>query len=270
METKESIITNLKGQSMAIIVGALFTFFYFTQVSFTEQNSQTPPLRTIEVVGTAEMALKPDKINLNIQLYFNDNTRKEKEGNLFKILKKHGIEEKDIIYTNNNGNYIGVYSLWYRYYFDYWYYGYNTNRVQTYTIAITSEMNPKEIMSDLTKPLIHNLWIGNSEFSDASEYRKQVKIEAIKAAKEKAKYLLQAVDEELGYVLSIQELDPSSQNNQRYYDPYWGYSYDYPNQNLSSSTSNSVVSSGQNNDNAVQGAASDKLKYGVKVVFSIK
>lgn len=266
----ETIISHLKGQSKAVIAGAIIMLFYFSQVSFSEQNPSKPLNRTIEVVGTAEMALKPDKINLHIQLYFNDNTRKEKEEKLFKILKKHGIEEKDIVYTNNYGFYGGPFSLWYRYYYEYWYYSYNNNRAQTYTIPITANMNPKEILSDLTKPLIYNLWIAESEFSDATEYRKQVKIEAIKAAKEKAKYLLESVGEEIGYVISIEELEPNPQNTYQGYHPYWGYSYGRINQSLSSSTSNSVINSNQNTDNAVQGAASEKLKYGVKVIFSIK
>lgn len=263
------IITNLKGQGKAILAGALIMLFYFSQVSFSEQKKQKLPNRTIEVTGTAEMALKPDKINLNIQLYFNNDTKKTKEDKLFKILKKHGIEEEDIVFTNY-GNHIGWYSLWYRYYHEYWYYNYSSNRAQTYTIPITAKMNPKDIMRDLQKTLIYNLWIGNSKFSNATEQRKKVKIEAIKAAKEKAKYLLLAVGEEIDYVVSIEELNPDSQNYNRRHHPYWGYSYGGINQNLSSSTSNTIVNSNQNQNNTVQHSSSEKLKYGVKVTFSIK
>jgi hypothetical protein len=259
----------LNKQSTVIIIGAILMFGYFSLASFTNPSNKTIENRTIEVIGTAEMALKPDKIQLNIQLYFNNDSRKIKEAKLFKILKKHGIKEEDIIYSNNYGNHRGYYSLWYRYYYEYWYYGYNNNYARTYSIPVTAKMSPKDIMSDLTKPLIYNLWIGNSEFTDATTYRKQVKIEAIKAAKEKAKYLLEALGEQISYVVSIEELNPNNQT-QRTWDSYWGNSYHNLGSNLSSNTSNSVVTSNQNSDNTVKGAASDKLKYGVKVIFAIK
>jgi hypothetical protein len=266
METQK---LKLNKQSTAIIIGVILMFAYFALVSFTNPSNKTIENRTIEVIGTAEMSLKPDKIRLNIQLYCNNDSRKIKEAKLFKILKKHGIKEGDIVYTSNYGNHRGPYSLWYRYYYEYWYYGYNNTFARTYSIPVTAKMNPKDIMSDLTKPLIYNLWIGDNEFSDAIQYRKQVKIEAIKAAKEKAKYLLEALGEQISYVVSIEELNPNNQT-QRTWAPYWGHSYRNSVSNLSTSTSNVAVTSNQNNNNTVKGAATDKLKYGVKVIFAIK
>jgi formylglycine-generating enzyme required for sulfatase activity len=52
--------------------------------------------------------------------------------------------------------------------------------------------------------------IGEVKHSKLKEYKKQVKIDALKAAKEKATYLLASIDEELGRVLTIDEGSSSS------------------------------------------------------------
>jgi uncharacterized protein YggE len=236
----------------------------FSLYSFTNKGEKLSQERTIEVVGSAEMSLKPDKIKLRIQLAYNNKTRKEKEDKLFKVLKKHGVEEDQVEYANFNG-YSGWYSNWYRYYHEYWYY--RSTYYHTYDIPIDTKLDPKKLLQDLKKPDIHNLWIQNDGFKDITEQRKKVKIAAIRAAKEKATYLLEALDEKLGYVISIQEIDATKQT--RHYNPYHGYSFGAQS-NLSSSSSNSIVNSNQTQENTVKGAATDKLKYQVKVLFTIK
>lgn len=246
-----------------IIALSLFALLYSFTSNTASEKTNSP--RTIEVIGSAEMSLKPDKIKLRIQLAFNNKTRKAKEDKLFKILKKHGIEEDKVEYANFNG-YTGWYYNWYRYYYEYWYY--NSRYYHTYDIPIDASINPKKLLQDLKKPDINGLWIQNDGFKDITAQRKKVKIAAIKAAKEKANYLLGAVDEKLGYVVSIKEVSPIP--NSRFYNPYWGYGYGGYNNNLSSSSSNSIVNSNQNQQNTVKGAATDKLKYEVQVVFTIQ
>lgn len=254
----------LKITTKFLLLATAITTLIFLFYSFTNNEKNTPQERTIEVVGSAEMSLKPDKIKLRIQLAFNNSNRKQKEEKLFKTLKKHGIEEDQVEYGNYNG-YVGWYSNWYRYYHEYWYY--NRTRYQTYDIPVVATMNPKKLLQDLKKPDIYNLWIQNDGFKDITEQRKKVKIAAIKAAKEKASYLLEALDEKVGVVVSVQEMDATPQA--RYFNPYYGYSFG-GHQNLSSSTSNSIVNSNQNPETTVKGAATDKLKYEVKVIFTIK
>ena len=237
----------------------------FSLYSFTNNvTNNTLPPRTIEVVGSAEMSLKPDKIKLQVQLRLNGKNRKEQEKKLFKILKKHGIDEKQVEYTGFN-YFTGWYYHWYYYYYEYWYY--NNNYYQSYNIPINSEIDPKKLLSELKRPLVNNLWIRNDGFENITEQRKKVKISAIKAAKDKASYLLEAVGEKLGTIVTIEEVEPKPTTS--YGNPYWGY-YRYNQPNLSSSSSNAIVNSGQSNSNTVQGAPTDKLKYEVKVLFTIK
>lgn len=237
----------------------------FTVFSFTNYSTENPNKgRTIEVIGSAEMSLKPDKIKLRIQLTFNNQNRKEKEEKLFKILKKHGIDEDKVELTSYNG-YGGIYYNWYRYYYELWYY--NNSYYHNYDLPIDNTIDPQKLMHDLKKPAVHGLWIENDGFKDITGQRKKVKIAAIQAAKEKASYLLEAVGEKLGTVVSIQEV--KAQGNTNHFNPYWGYGY--RNQNsLSSSSSNVSVSSNQNKNETVKGAATDKLKYEVKVLFTIQ
>lgn len=241
-----------------------FIFFAFKPGEVDDSTK----IKTINVTGSAEMAVKPDQIKLQVRLYVERDKKDTKEKEFFKILEKHGIKKEDVEIFGLNGHQ-GPYWRWWYYYYEYWYY--SSSYYQTYTIPINNEVDPQKLLSDLKKPLIYSVAIVNGEVSNITEYRKKVKIEAIKAAKEKAQYLLGALGEQIGTVINIQEISPSLQQNYRGWDPYWGYSYSYPSHNLSASSSNTIVNSGQqNNQNGIQHVASDKLKYEVSVTFQIK
>jgi len=87
-----------------------------------------------------------------------------------------------------------------------------------------------------------------------TEYRKQVKIEAMKAAKEKATYLLQSVGENIGKVISIIELD---ENKNLYWAPQ-------------SALSNTIMQGSGSYEVENEALKQIKLKYEVKVRFEIK
>lgn len=252
---------NVKWELLAIGAFILFAFK-------PGDVDTTTKIKTINVTGSAEMQLKPDQIKLQVRLYLEHNERETKEKEFFKILEKHGIKKENVEMFGINDNH-GPYWRWWYYYYEYWYY--SSSYYQTYTIPVNSEVDPQKLLSDLKKPLIYDVSIINGEVSNITEYRKKVKIEAIKAAKEKAEYLLAALGEQIGSVLTIEELTPSLQQNYRGWDPYWGYAYSYPSHNLSANTSNSVVNAGQSNhENGIQHVATDKLKYEVSVTFQIK
>lgn len=247
-----------------LVLGA-FLFFAFKPGDTSKSNS----IKTINVTGSAEMPIKPDEIKLEVRLYYENNTKKKsKEKEFFNVLEKHGIKKDDVEMYGINHHH-GPYWRWYYYYYEYWYY--SSSYYQTYTIPINKDIDPQKLLSDLKKPLVYNLSIRNGKISNITEYRKKVKIEAIKAAKEKALYLLGAVGEQLGEVISIEEINPQLQQQYRSWDPWWGYSYSYPMNNLSASTSNSVVSQPtQHQDNGVKNAPTDRIRYEVNVTFSIQ
>jgi uncharacterized protein YggE len=85
--------------------------------------------------------------------------------------------------------------------------------------------------------------------------RKEVKIAAMKAAKEKAAYLLESIDEKVGRIISVQEVS----------DNYSSYRW-RGNQNL---VSNVSVQSNRSSDEFDQ-VTSITLRYQIKAKFEIQ
>ena len=96
----------------------------------------------------------------------------------------------------------------------------------------------------------------NSTSKDLQRYRKEVKMEAIKAAKQKAEYLMESVGEKVGGILAVEEMPEQNQN-------YFWHS------GLDNNVSNSIVS-GNSSPEALAGIKEIKLRYEIKVKFEIK
>ena len=86
-----------------------------------------------------------------------------------------------------------------------------------------------------------------------TEYKKSVKIDALKAAKEKAQYLLESINEELGDAIEI--IESESSYNAFYFDEF-------------------EISNNEYREYKPEGGINNfkkiKLKYKVKVKFGIK
>jgi uncharacterized protein YggE len=160
------------------------------------------------------------------------------------VLKKNNIDTKTITLSNSNN-----------YWWHWWYYRYQPYQTKTINIKLNSETNFLKLVEDLNEKWVQNITIAKSTNKDIYKYRKEVKMEAVKAAKEKATYLLESVGEQIGGVLSIEEI-PEAQN-------YWF--------NQHNMVSNSNISVGSNNNNnAIDNVAVIKLKYEIKAKFEIK
>ena len=98
--------------------------------------------------------------------------------------------------------------------------------------------------------------IGELKHNKIDEFRKQVKTEALKAATDKAEYLLSSLGKEVGDIISIREIanDNSWRNN-------WLRS-------PSSVYSNTTISSGQSNEGA--SPRTIQLRYEIETTFEIK
>jgi len=217
--------------------------------SCTVYSEDPPEPRTIEVTGSAEMAVQPDEIQLSIVLRSPSGQDKEKA--FMKILADNGVDEDKVSFESSNNR-----NWW-------WYYSrYYDHTVQRYTVTIDSTVNSIELMEDLKESWVEQVRVTDKSNRRIQEYRKQVKIEAIKAAKEKASYMLEALGEELGSVVTITEVNTDHNTSSPYY--YWGYN------NSSSVVSNSVISSNQGGQSTVDGVAMQTLRYEVNVVFNIK
>ena len=212
------------------------------------QQLTDPTQRTIEVTGSAEMQIEPNMVKLKIIL---NTDKKEKKNEFYKLLKKNGVHEKNISIEGMNRH-----NWW-------WYYNHSYQHTeQTYIVTIDSAVNPIDLMQDLKQTWVRRVDISEKTNTELQKYRKQVKIGAVKAAKEKAIYLLEALDEEIDFVISITEINNDAKTTQPYY--YWN------NSPTNTSTSNSVMPSGYSSQVAISGITMDKVRYEVKIIFSIK
>mgnify|MGYP000787979387 FL=1 len=177
-------------------------------ISAQEDNNS----RYIEVTGSSETEIIPDEIHfmITIKEYWQEEFEKkskpedyqtkvpvnEIEHNLMSALKQAGIAPSDI-QTKEVG--------------DYW-----RERGKDFLISKTFDIklqNPDQInriIQTVNTKGIQSMNIGELNNKDLQKYRKQGKIEALKAARQKADYLVAAMGQKLGNVLRIVEPEERS------------------------------------------------------------
>ncbi len=228
----------LTHQMLAIVIITLINVGCITTTPNKEEDKVN---KTIEVVGSSEMFIQPNQIVLNIGLKSRSSTLKNK---LLKVLEKHNISENQITLNTINNNWD-------------WYY-YSSREYLNYDVQIDSTVNSEELMYDL-KPLVYSAHIVQKRHTHIQAHIQKVKAEAIKAAQYKASYLLAAVGEELGQVITVQEIVTPVATR----DNWWGYQRSYPRETL---YSNRSFDSGEQ---PVSNILQEQLRYEVKVIFEI-
>lgn len=200
---------------MKKLICILIVFLSFMFV--TAQNVINAPLRYIEVTGSAEMSIDPDEIVLSIQLkefwieefstpnnpkkFKNKISIEELENDLYKTLAKIGIP-KDQILINNIGN------SWRSR-------GQELLFTKEYEIVIKDFSQIDSLFILLNKKGVESIYIKELKNKNISEFRKQVKVLALKAAKEKSDYLLESIGKKSGDIILIQEMEENSNFNWR-------------------------------------------------------
>lgn len=154
----------------------------------------------IEVVGKSEIEVLPDEIYLSIRITASDEDREDgysievKEDSLIAGLRKIGISMDQLSLTNANSSTVQI--NWFR-----------KDLVQdkNYSLMVKDAETASEVLTLLAKIRIPNAYISKVDHSNMVEIEKENRIQAIKAAKEKADYLLSAIDEETGQTLHVVE-----------------------------------------------------------------
>jgi uncharacterized protein len=178
--------------------------------------------RTITVTGAADTKLVPDEMTLTIQIaeYYKEQYESGKTEKDYKTLVKLEEIEKglmDLLHKNGisdsliNFSFVNTTWSWY-------YYEEQKKPVKfekTITVKLSDHNKAVSIIRDIDTKGISYLSLGDFHSSKEQEMRKELKAEALKAAKEKAAYMLSKVDKELGEIVSITEL------NDDY--PYWSW-----------------------------------------------
>ena len=158
--------------------------------------------RKIEVTGIAEQEVTPDIINVSISLkeYMDGKTKvtiSQLEGQLEKAIAEAGIPKADFTISNMYSyNYI-VQKKKDPDFLASKQYNIRFNNLNKYNV-ILSKVDPKGIQATS---------VASYDYSKMPELKKELKIQALLAARDKATYMLTALGEKLGSVISINEFD---------------------------------------------------------------
>ena len=170
-------------------------------------QAQETNKRYIEVTGTSEIEIVPDKIHYIIEIreYFEEEfdgkskpeeyqtkvSLSQIEQDLRKTLAEAGITQ-DAIRMQEIG--------------DYWRkQGQDFLISKKFDITLTDFRQINEIVKRIDTKGIHTMRIGELENKDILAYHQKGKIEALKAAQQKATYLVEALGKKLGDVIRIVE-----------------------------------------------------------------
>jgi uncharacterized protein YggE len=187
--------------SSTLFISSLFSAF--SQVT-SQSLIQVP---NIEVAGFAELEVVPDEIYFNISLreYFEDEkNQKDKviistlEKQLIKAVADAGLPKEALSVSGLGG---------YQNYTDKKKKPATFLESKQYELKVSGPEKLDGIMSKIDSRGVQYANVSRVDHSKKEEFKKQVKIAALKAAKEKAEYLVAALDQKLGKVLEIKELD---------------------------------------------------------------
>jgi hypothetical protein len=158
----------------------------------------------IEVTGKSEMEIVPDKIYLKILLNEKDTKNKISVSELEKLMIQKfqdiGIDvTKDLLIKDISSNFKN-YLL-----------GKNDILLsKEYEVIVKDGKTASQVFLELEKIGISNVSIDKLDNSNIIEYRKEAKINAVKAARDKAEALATAINQNIGRALYIREVDNSS------------------------------------------------------------
>jgi hypothetical protein len=161
--------------------------------------------RKIEVTGVAEQEVTPDIINVSISLQeYMDGKKKitidQLENQLEDAVKQAGVPKSDFM--------INDVSAWN----NKWQKKKNPDflAAKQYTLRLHDLNKYDQILSVVDPKGVQETNISSYDYSKMPELKRELKIQALLAAKEKATYLLSSINEKLGRPIDITETDNSN------------------------------------------------------------
>ncbi len=222
----------------------LAIFILSISAAFAQSKEQN---RTITVTGIAESEVTPDIIDVSISLqeYMDGKTRvtiANLENQLMKSVKDAGIPAADFTVSNVNA------------WRDYYERRKTSNFLASkqYIIRLHNLDKYNQVLEALNPKGVESTNVRNYDYSKMSELKRDLKIQALLAAKNKATYMLEAIGEKPGRVITINETDPVA----NYYQPAAQYS-------------NSIMAVSDNQEGNI-GYKKIKLSFQVQAVFEIR
>lgn len=246
-----------------LLVTAILVLYGHAQTN--TQPGCYPFPKTISVTGSASMEIIPDEIYVQVDL--REYKKKGEEKTELEKIKTDfmancravGIADNDISVASYDG--YNLANIWQRR---------KKDPELLASISYQIKFNNTKLIDDLVNKLddqaTNNFRITRTSHSKIVDYRRQLKVQAVKAAKEKAVYLTEAVNEQLGQAIEINEPEESISSDvvsSAYRDRY-------------KAVTENVVRLDQGK-NAYYGVTDDgvdyrklKLRFEVKVLYALK
>ncbi len=231
----------------------------FTAIPLVAQSPAATEIPYIEVTESADIEVEPDEMRLSVTIAgYKDETNQETvdldvtEARFMKILSEAGVKKSDVVLQNASTQ-------------GYWYYWWIYDRdldprvTKQFEVVFSEYRKLNQVLSELPGPKEGFVQVSISALKNKkiSEYRKETKIEAIKAAKDKARYLLESIGNTPGKLIQVIELD---EDDYGWYRP----------QGISNVISQRSLNGGQNvGDDSDPSVQKIKLRYRIKARFEI-
>lgn len=180
-----------------ILILTVFVFaFRVAEAQYIQPGQEKP---NIEVVGVGELEIVPNEIYISFTLKErmdgrNKITIEDQEKELKRQLQKAGFDLANLSLSDASAGFVPVRR--------------KKQEVLTsknYIIKVATTTEVADVFDVLDTVEALNADITRVAHSEIEKYRKEVKMIAVKAAKEKAGYLLEAIGETVGKPLMIQE-----------------------------------------------------------------
>lgn len=184
----------------------MFLFLTASVLTLTSfaQNSVNPYPRTITANGSAEMEIVPDEIY--VQVYLKEYEKKgagkitidKIRQDFLTVVRSLGLPDDAVSVSGYDAN---NFNPWLR----------KKNKKEelyasiTYQVKLRNTTQVDQLVDKLDDNATQNFYISQVSHSKIEEFRKNLKIQAVKAAKEKAQYLADAVNEKVGVAINISE-----------------------------------------------------------------
>lgn len=179
---------------IAIVLVGVNAFAQPATKNFIDENY-------IEVTGRAEMEVTPDEVYLKILIneedYKGRSSLEELEESMLKKLREIGLDlSEDVVIKDIASNFK-----------NYWVLNKKIYTMKEYEVLCRNASTAGKVFRELEVLGISNISIDRIEHSEIEKFRKEVKVMAIRAAREKAVDLAGAIDQSIGKAIHIQELD---------------------------------------------------------------
>lgn len=236
----------------------LLSGLLLTAPVFAQQTTTPKPMKNIEVIGTSEIEETPDELyfNINLREFFKDEkNQRDKvtidglEKQLIAAVAAVGLPKANLSISGVSG-----------------YRNYQWPKPKKpavflerkeYVLKVADARRLDDLLAKVDERGIESVYMGRTERSDKEEIKKRVKVQAVKAAREKAALLAEALGQQLGEPIEVQEVDEG------YVQPRPMMQY-------------RTMAMAKNADAAAMGGESDleyqKMKFSsrIRVVFAMK